>query len=53
METLKSIFDATFVHMTVGFLGMLVAAFVVAGAAGYSAQQHTTGAQTVGSTVTR
>lgn len=34
MLLLKSLFDETFVHMTVGFLGMLVGAFLVIGVSG-------------------
>lgn len=38
--TIRSLFDETFFHMTVGFLGMLLGAFVVIGVAGHSAQKH-------------
>lgn len=34
MLFLKSLFDATFVHMTVGFMSMLVGAFVVLAVSG-------------------
>jgi hypothetical protein len=40
MIFLKTIFDETFVHMAVGFLGMLVAAFLVIGVSGAVGQSQ-------------
>jgi hypothetical protein len=40
MRTLSSLFDSTFFHMSVGFVGMLVGAFLVIGVAGSTAQKQ-------------
>jgi hypothetical protein len=40
MIFLASLFDATFVHMAVGFLGMLVGAFLIIGVSGVVGQRQ-------------
>jgi hypothetical protein len=52
MVFLKTIFDETFVHMAVGFVGMILGAFLVVMAAGSSLQRaHTVPAQAASSDV--
>jgi hypothetical protein len=40
MLLLKSLFDATFVHMAVGFTSMIIAAFLIVGVAGVVGQSQ-------------